>query len=62
MSNKGAPPKSPSGSDKGKKKAKIRKGKRWVEVDVDDEVRKGRFRYVKFTDEDGLETYWLSPE
>lgn len=58
MSNKDTPPKSPSG----KKKAKIRKGKRWVEVDVDNEVSKGRFRYVKFTDEDGLETYWLSPE
>jgi len=51
---------SPSG--KGKKKAKIRKGKRWVEVDVDDVVQKGRFKYVKFTDDDGLETYWISPE
>lgn len=59
MSNKSTTPK---GSDKGKKKAKIRKGKRWVEVDADYEVRKGKFRYVKSTDEDGLETYWLSPE
>lgn len=62
MSNKDTTPKSPAGSGKDKKKAKIRKGKRWVEVDVDDEVRKASFRYVKFTDEDGLETYWLSPE
>jgi len=51
-----------SPSDKGKKKTKIRKGKKWVEVSADGEIRKGRFKYVRFTDDDGLETYWISPE
>jgi len=52
------------GTDKspGRKKVRIRKGKKWVEVDVDGEVRKGRFKYVKFVDDDGLDTYWISPE
>jgi hypothetical protein len=46
-----------------KKKVKVRKGKKWVEVDVDGEVKKGRFKYVKFVDDDdGLDTYWISPE
>jgi len=45
-----------------KKKVKVRKPGKWVEVDVDAEIVKGRFRYVKFTDDDGLETYWLVPE
>jgi len=45
-----------------KKKVKIRKDKKWVEVDVDGEVKKGRFKYVKFVDDDGLDTYWISPE
>ena len=45
-----------------KKKVKIRKGGRWVDVDVDGEVKKGRFKYVKFVDDDGLDTYWISPE
>jgi len=72
MSNKGnppsanQPPKSPAGSDQGsqgKKKARIRKPGKWVEVDVDGEIIKGRFKYVKFTDsDDGLETYWIAPE
>ena len=48
--------------DRGKKKAKIRKGKKWVEADADGEIKKGRFKYVKFTDDDGSETYWISPE
>ena len=54
----GQPPSTPPG----KKKVKIRKGKKWVEVDVDGEVKKGRFKYVKFVDDDGLDTYWISPE
>jgi hypothetical protein len=29
---------------------------------VDGEVKKGRFKYVKFVDDDGLDTYWISPE
>jgi len=45
-----------------KKKVKVRKGGRWVDVDVDGEIRKGRFKYVKFVDDDGLDTYWISPE
>ena len=45
-----------------KKRVRIRKGRKWVEVDVDDEVRKGRFKYVRFVDDDGLDTYWISPE
>jgi hypothetical protein len=49
-------------SDKGKKKVKIKKEKKWVEVDVDGEIKKGRFKYVKFTDDDGLETYLMTPE
>jgi hypothetical protein len=53
-----APPVQPPG----KKRVRIRKGDRWVEVDVDGEVRKGRFKYVKFVDDDGLDTYWISPE
>jgi hypothetical protein len=46
----------------GKNKVKIRKGKKWVEVDTDSEIKKGRFKYVKFVDDDGLDTYWISPE
>jgi hypothetical protein len=46
----------------GRKKVRIRKGRKWVEVDVDGEIRKGRFKYVKFVDDDGLDTYWISPE
>jgi len=57
----GQPPASP-GKPPVKKKVKIRKGGKWVDVDVDGEVRKGRFKYVKFIDGDGLETYWISPE
>jgi hypothetical protein len=53
-----APPVQPPG----KKRVRIRKGRKWVEVDVDDEVKKGRFKYVKFVDDDGLDTYWISPE
>ena len=53
-----APPVQPPG----KKRVKVRKGRKWVEVDVDGEVRKGRFKYVKFVDDDGLDTYWISPE
>ncbi len=49
-------------SDKGKEKVKIRKQGKWVEVDADGIIQKGRFKYVKFTDDDGLETYWISPE
>jgi hypothetical protein len=49
-------------SDKGKKKVKIRKGNKWVEADADGEIKKGRFKYIKFTDDDGLETYWIFPE
>jgi len=62
MSSKGSPPSASAGGDQGKKKVRIRKRGKWVEVDVDGEIKKGRFRYVKFTDDDGLETYWLSPE
>ena len=63
MSGKGTG--KPDASDKqppGKKKVKIRKGKKWVEVEADSEIRKGRFKYVKFVDDDGLDTYWISPE
>ena len=56
------PPRSPPTQPPGKKKVKIRKGGKWVEVDVDGEVRKGRFKYVKFVVDDGLDTYWISPE
>ena len=45
-----------------KKKVKIRKDNKWVDVDVDSKIVKGRFKYVKFVDNDGLETYWISPE
>jgi len=61
MSGKTGKPDSP-GQPPGKKKVKVRKGKKWVEVDVDGEVKKGRFKYVKFVDDDGLDTYWISPE
>jgi len=58
----GQPPASP-GQPPGKKKVKIRKGGKWVDVDVDGEVVKGRFKYVKFVDsDDGLDTYWISQE
>jgi len=56
------PPRSPPIQPSGKKKVKIRKGSKWVDVDVDGEVKKGRFKYVKFVDDDGLDTYWISPE
>jgi len=55
-------PPTPPIQSPGKKKVKIRKDKKWVEVDVDGEVKKGRFKYVKFVDDDGLDTYWISPE
>jgi hypothetical protein len=56
------PPMAPPVQPPGKKRVKVRKGRKWVEVDVDGEVRKGRFKYVKFVDDDGLDTYWISPE
>jgi len=56
------PPMAPPVQPPGKKRVKVRKGKKWVEVDADSEVRKGRFKYVKFVDDDGLDTYWISPE
>jgi hypothetical protein len=56
------PPGQPPSTPPGKKKVKIRKGKKWVEVDVDGEIKKGRFKYIKFVDYDGLDTYWISPE
>ena len=56
------PPGSPPIQPPVKKKVKIRKDKKWVDVDVDEEIRKGRFKYVKFVDDDGLDTYWISPE
>jgi len=56
------PPMAPPIQPPGRKKVRIRKGGRWVEVDADSEVRKGRFKYVKFVDDDGLDTYWISPE
>jgi len=56
------PPMAPPVQSPGKKRVRIRKGRKWVEVDVDGEVRKGRFKYVKFVDDDGLDTYWISPE
>jgi len=63
MSGKGTgKPGSPGKQPPGKKKVKIRKDKKWVDVDVDGEVKKGRFKYVKFVDDDGLDTYWISPE
>jgi hypothetical protein len=64
MSGKTGKPGSPGppSTPPGKKKVKVRKGKKWVEVDVDGEVKKGRFKYVKFVDDDGLDTYWISPE
>ena len=66
MSGKGTgkpgPPDVSGKQPPGKKKVKIRKDKKWVEVDVDGEVKKGRFKYIKFVDDDGLDTYWISPE
>ena len=56
------PPSAPPGKSPGKKKVKIRKDKKWVEIDADSEIKKGRFKYVKFVDDDGLDTYWISPE
>ena len=47
---------------KPKKVEKIRKGKKWIEVEVQDEKKKGPFKYVKFVDEDGLETWWITVE
>jgi len=55
-------PPTPPIQSPGKKKVRIRKGDRWVEVDADSEIKKGRFKYVKFVDDDGLDTYWISPE
>ena len=64
MSGKGTGKPDASGKQPpGKKKVRIRKDKKWVDVDVDGEVKKGRFKYVKFVDDDdGLDTYWISPE
>ena len=55
------PPAQPA-SPPAKKRVRIRKNRKWVEVEVNDVIQKGRFKYVKFTDDDGLETYWVSPE
>ena len=67
MSGRQPPPKTPESptppiQPPDRKKVKIRKGKKWVEVDVNEEIKKGRFKYVKFVDDDGLDTYWISPE
>jgi len=64
MSGRQPAPESPTPpiQSPGRKKVKVRKGRKWVEVDADSEVRKGRFKYVKFVDDDGLDTYWISPE
>jgi len=62
MSGKTGKPDASGKQSPGKKKVKVRKGRKWVEVDVDGEVKKGRFKYVKFVDDDGLDTYWISPE
>ena len=56
------PPASPPSAPPVKKKVRIRNDGKWVDVDIDGEVVKGRFKYVKFIDDDGLETYWISPE
>jgi len=56
------PPMAPPVQPPGKKRVKVRKGRKWVEVDVNEEIKKGRFKYVKFVDDDGLDTYWISPE
>jgi len=56
------PPRSPPTQPPGRKKVRIRKGGKWVDVDVNAVVVKGRFKYVKFVDDDGLDTYWISPE
>jgi uncharacterized membrane protein len=56
------PPSQTPTADKGKKKVRIRKGGKWTEIDIDDIIQKSRFKYVKFTDDDGLETYWISQE
>ena len=55
-------PQPPSATPPIKKKVRIRKDGKWANVDIDGEVVKGRFKYVKFIDDDGLETYWISPE
>jgi hypothetical protein len=62
MSGKTGKPDASGKQPPAKKKVKVRKDKKWVEVDVDGEVKKGRFKYVKFVDDDGLDTYWISPE
>jgi len=62
MSGKGTGGKPDASGPPVKKKVKIRKGGKWVDVDVDGEVKKGRFKYVKFVDDDGIDTYWISPE
>ena len=56
------PPRAPPIQPPVKKKVKIRKDKKWVDVDADSEIKKGRSKYVKFVDDDGLDTYWISPE
>jgi len=62
MSGKTGKPDASGKQPPGKKKVKVRKDKKWVDVDVNEEIKKGRFKYVKFVDDDGLDTYWISPE
>jgi len=40
---------------------KIHKNRQWVFVAPKDKKQKGMFTYVEFTDDDGLDTWWIVP-
>jgi hypothetical protein len=40
---------------------KIHKNRQWVFVTPKGKKQKGMFTYVEFTDDDGLDTWWIVP-
>ena len=59
MSKANNPPNPPTPPPQGQ--VKIRKKGQWVNVAPKSKKQKGMFTYVEFTDDDGLDTWWILP-
>ena len=55
------PPSVPVPSPPAVGQIKIRRHGQWVLVTPKGKKQKGMFTYVEFTDEDGLDTWWVVP-
>jgi len=42
-------------------KIRIRKNRQWVSITPKSMKQKGMFTYAEFTDDDGLDTWWIVP-